>query len=382
MKNMKLLKRLTTIMAILLCAAFPANLAGSQDDGEYLQVTGPCGLSFPADHGPHPGYRTEWWYYTGNLSSADGQRFGFQLTFFRTRIKPPADRKKWPQPASAWRTDQIYMAHAALTDITGGRHFQSEKIARPVLSLAGAEQSGTAWKIYIQSWQAVITPDDHRLQAETDRYALTLDLKPVKPPVLHGETGYSRKGQSAGRASCYYSFTRLQAGGSLTLEGARHTVQGTAWMDHEYSTAPLQPGITGWDWFSLQLSDQTEIMIYLLRQTDGNLNPASGGTYVLPAGQARQLQNGDVRVEPLAYWTRPHSKGRYPVKWKLAIAALNCDLTLTAELDDQEMRTPRSTGVVYWEGSVRAQGTKEGKEVEGVGYVELTGYAAAFEAPM
>jgi predicted secreted hydrolase len=379
---MKILKTLTAFLAAVLYTAFPASPADSQKNGDYFKVTGPCGLSFPADHGPHPGYRTEWWYYTGNLTDADQHRFGFQLTFFRTRLKPPANRQNWPQPASAWRTDQIYMAHAALTDITGDRHLQSEKTARPVLSLAGAEHIAAGWKIYMHSWQAVIFPDHQSLWVETDGFTLALDLKPIKPPVLHGDNGYSRKGQAPERASCYYSFTRLQANGDLTVKGTRHAVQGTAWMDHEYSTAPLQTGITGWDWFSLQLSDKTEFMIYLLRQPDGNLNPASGGTFVLPSGQTRQLLRGDVHLEPLAYWTSPFTKARYPVKWKLSIAALNYDLTITANLADQEMRTPRSTNVVYWEGSVQAQGTKAGSAVEGDGYVELTGYAAPFEAPM
>jgi len=379
---MKILKILTAFLAAMLYTALPASPTDSQKDGDYLKITGPCNLSFPADHGPHPGYRTEWWYYTGNLTGADQHRLGFQLTIFRTRIKPPADRQNWPQPASAWRTDQIYMAHAALTDITGGRHWQSEKIARPVLSLAGAEQSAAGWKIFIHSWQAVIFPNNQNLRAETDDFALSLDLKPIKPPVLHGDNGYSRKGQTPERASCYYSFTRLQADGALTVAGTRYAVQGTAWMDHEYSTAPLQPGITGWDWFSLQLSDKTEFMIYLLRQPDGSLNPASGGTYVLSSGQTRQLHRGDMHLEPLAYWSSPHTNARYPVKWKLTLAALDCDLTITANLADQEMRTPGSTNVVYWEGSVSAQGTKKGKTVGGVGYVELTGYASPIDAPM
>jgi predicted secreted hydrolase len=371
----------TTCLKALLIILLIAAPAGAQD-GDFLKVTGPCGLSFPADHGPHPDYRTEWWYYTGNLTDADENRFGFQLTFFRSRLKPPADDRNRPQPASAWRSNQIYLAHAALTDITGGRHLQSEKTARPVLSLAGAEQEDAAWKIHIHAWQTVISPASHRLQADADGFGLTLDLKPAKPPVLHGQDGYSLKGQTPERASCYYSFTRLQAGGTLSLDGARHTVEGTAWMDHEFSSAPLQPGISGWDWFSVQLSDQTEIMVYLLRQPDGSLNPASSGTYVPPSGKSRHLERGDVQVKPLAFWTSPHSGARYPTKWKLVIPVLNCDLTVTAGLADQEMQTPRSTSVTYWEGSVRAQGIKAEKAVEGLGYVELTGYARPFEAPM
>ncbi|WP_155319708.1 lipocalin-like domain-containing protein [Desulfosarcina alkanivorans] len=369
---------LVQILFLMATGGFPAVAA---DDG-FMKVTGPCGLSFPADHGPHPDYRTEWWYYTGNLTGRDGHRFGFQLTFFRRGIQPPADRKGWPDPSSAWRTDQIYLAHAAISDITGGRHPQADRMARPVLSMAGAELADGDVTIHLHGWQATITPQGHRLQADAGDFALALDLTALKPPVPHGEGGYSRKGQSPDRASCYYSFTRLHATGSLTVAGTRHTVQGTAWMDHEFSTAPLQPGIVGWDWFSLQLADHSEVMLFLLRQPDGTLNPASSGTVVLPGGDTRHLTLGDVRVTPLSFWTSPHSGARYPVGWRLRVLPLQLDFTLTASLKDQEMRTPHSTGVVYWEGSVQARGTGHEKTIDGVGYVELTGYAAPFDAPM
>jgi predicted secreted hydrolase len=377
MKSLSMILQLMVLLTVAACSNAPEK----RTDG-YAQVTGPCNLSFPGDHGPHPGYRTEWWYYTGNLTDAHQRRFGFQLTFFRRRLKPPADRKDWPDPASPWRTDQVYLAHAALTDIAGRRHLQAEKMARPVLSLAGAEQENGAWKIYLENWQAVIAPDGHHLRADADGYALTLALKPDKPLVLHGDAGYSRKGQTPERASCYYSFTRLRADGTLTLDGTPHRVQGTAWMDHEFSTAALQPGITGWDWFSLQLSDRTEIMIFLLRQRDGSLNPASSGTYVTPSGQAQHLRREDVHIEALDFWTSPHTGARYPVTWKIEVAPFNDEFIVTAGLADQEMRTARSTGVVYWEGSVRVKGTARGKPVEGVGYVELTGYDKPFDAPM
>lgn len=378
---MPLIKTLRVIPAAALFIIFAAHWALSGQGG-YRQVSGPCHLTFPRDHGPHPGYRTEWWYYTGNVVDAHQRPFGFQLTFFRSRLEPPGARQNWPHPASAWRTDQIYMAHAALTDVAGGRHLQAEKTARPVLGLAGAEPHGASWKIFLNSWQAVISPEGHRLQADADGFTLQLELKSAKPPVLHGDNGYSRKGQAPERASCYYSFTRLQADGTISLEGTVHRVQGTAWMDHEFSSAPLQPGITGWDWFGLQLSDRTEIMIYLLRQSDGSLNPASSGTYVLPSGQTRHLEQGEIHVEPLAFWTSPHSHARYPVKWKIAIDSLKCRLNVAADPADQEMRTPRSTRVDYWEGRVKVRGTRDKKALEGVGYMELTGYAEPFRAPM
>lgn len=369
------------LLGLLLLAVLAAAPAGPAEQG-FVPVTGPCNFSFPDDHGPHPAYRTEWWYYTGNLTDAENHRFGFQLTFFRRGLRGPDRRRDWPQPASAWRSDQIYLAHAALSDMHGGRHLQAERMARPVLSLAGAKRTGAAVFITVYDWQAVIRPDGHRLAAWADDFGLALDLTAAKPPVAHGQEGYSRKGQSPERASCYYSFTRLQAEGELTVEGDRRRVKGSAWMDHEFSTAPLQPGIVGWDWFSLQLSDRTEVMLFLLRQPDGTVNAASSGTFVPPSGDARHLQAVDLQVTPLAYWTSPHSGAHYPIRWRLRIPSLELDLAVKAGLEDQEMRTPHSTGVIYWEGSVRAEGTRGQKAIEGMGYVELTGYAEPFDAPM
>ena len=365
----------------LLLAALIVGPAKAGDDG-FAQVSGPCGLSFPADHGPHPDYRTEWWYYTGNVADPDGRPFGFQLTFFRSRLTSPADRRKWPQPASAWRSDQIYLAHAAVSDVAGLGHLQAERVARPVLGLAGAGIVDGTVTIDLHAWQAIIAPEGHRLRADDDRFTLQMDLTPAKPPVRHGDDGYSRKGQSPQQASCYYSFTRLRASGTITVDGHRHRVSGSAWMDHEFSTAPLQPGITGWDWFSLQLSDRTELMVYLLRHADGSLNPASSGTYVLPSGQARPLGRGDFQIVPRSFWTSPHSAARYPVAWSVTVAALDLELIVTARLPDQEMRTPASTGVTYWEGSVQVEGRQDKMDVDGVGFVELTGYATPFDAPM
>lgn len=378
---MKFFKTVGMLAQIGLLIALVACSPAAAEDG-FKSVTGPCELSFPKDHGPHPEHRTEWWYYTGNLTTDGGHRYGFQLTFFRSGLKPPAKRKNWPKPASAWRSDQIYLAHAAITDIANGRHLQAERMARPVLSLAGVEQTPATVRVHVHGWHTVIAPEGHHLQADADGFSLRLDLTSVKPPVLHGDNAYSLKGQSPERASCYYSFTRLQAAGDLIVAGERHAVQGSAWMDHEFSTAPLQPGISGWDWFSLQLADQTEIMFFRLRESDGSVNPASSGTLVFPSGEWQHLKKSDVRLTPLSYWTSPHSGARYPIAWHLRSTALQLDLTLTASVKDQEMRTPRSTQVVYWEGSLVAAGTHKGEKIDGSGYLELTGYAEPFDAPM
>ncbi|MDJ0783340.1 MAG: lipocalin-like domain-containing protein [Desulfosarcinaceae bacterium] len=370
-------------LAVAVWAADPGAAASANaDQSGFKTVSGPCALTFPADHGPHPAYRTEWWYYTGNLVSPSNRRFGFQLTFFRSGLERPQEGQEWPDPASAWRTDQIYLAHAAVSDIDGGRHYQSEQMVRPVLGMAGAQQAGDRVTIHLNAWQTVITPQAHHLKADGADFVLNLTLTPAKGVVLHGEDGYSRKGDGVEEASCYYSFTRLKASGELSVSDARHAVVGTAWMDHEFSTAPLSAELTGWDWFSLQLGDGTEVMIYLLRQAQGDAHPASSGTFVDPAGRTRHLRRDELRVQPLDHWTSPHSGGRYPIRWRVEVVPLALTLLVEANLKEQEMRTPGSTNVSYWEGSVRASGTRGGERVEGVGYVELTGYAAPFDAPM
>ena len=349
---------------------------------EYFSVTGPCNFEFPADHGAHPGFRTEWWYYTGNLHSPEGRRFGFQLTFFRSQISPPGAEKSWPRPSSAWRTQQVFLGHAAVSDIDGRRHLQAEQVARGALGLAGALQQGDLIRIFLKNWEARIEPNNHHLRADTAAFGFDLILAPEKPPVFHGDGGYSRKGSTAQRASCYYSFTRLGTRGTLSIADTRYSVEGLSWMDHEYSTAPLEPGLTGWDWFSLQLSDQSEIMVFLLRERDGGLGVASSGTYVDANAQVRQLAQTDFEVEVLDTWKSPHSGADYPAKWRMSIVPLALEILIVPNLADQEMRAAGAEGVTYWEGSVSLSGTKAGRVVEGAGYVELTGYAKPFDAPM
>jgi len=371
---------------ILLAVAFAMLLmmlstSGKAEDN-YLQVTGPCNLVFPEDHGPHPGYRTEWWYYTGNLKVKEGRRFGFQLTFFRRQLAPNQARDQWPDKPSQCRTDQIYLAHAAISDLSGERHLQAERIARPVLGMAGVRRIDSTWTFHVNNWEIAIAEDRHDVKAHADEFSFDLTLVPKKPVVLHGEKGYSRKGTAPQRASCYYSFTRMAARGTISSESASHAVTGSAWMDHEFSTAPLERGITGWDWFSLQLSDESELMIYLLRRKDGSLHPASGGTHVSPSGETHHLDADDLRLTPVAHWTSPHTGARYPVHWMITVPELAYKMDIRTDVADQEMRTPRSTNVSYWEGSIEIKGTREGKPVTGSGYLEMTGYARPFDTDL
>jgi predicted secreted hydrolase len=350
-------------------------LAGGAD---YRSVTGPCNLAFPDDHAAHPGYRVEWWYYTGNLGALSGDRFGFQLTFFRVQPDPPGVDRSWPDRPSAWRTQQLYLAHTAVSDLNRSRFYYDEKIARGAVGLAGTEQSPSATRVFVGNWSAQLGATRQHLKASSDRFALDLTCRPAKPPVLHGVRGYSRKGECPEEASCYYSFTRLKTTGTLIVEAKEYPVQGTSWMDHEFSTAPLAKDILGWDWFSIQLSNNMELMIYLLRQDQGGYHPASGGTLISPSGQSRHLTNDDFAVKILDRWKSRRTEALYPSRWRVRIAAEDIELQLRSNLGDQELVTRKTTRIVYWEGSVSVSGSVAGESVEGVGYVEMTGYAAPF----
>ena len=354
----------------------------AEDSSQYLSVTGPCNFEFPKDHGAHPGYRTEWWYYTGNLRSENGNQYGFQLTFFRSQISPPGADKKWPKQPSAWRTSQVYMAHAAVSDINGKHHRYAEDVARGAIGLAGVNRSAQYTRVFFKNWSAQIEAERHIIKVTAADFSYELKFKPAKPMVLHGDRGYSLKGSTPQRATCYYSFTRLDGQGTITVGGDTVAVTGSAWMDHEFSSYLLEPGISGWDWFSLQLSDETEIMVFLIRTIKGGLHAASSGTYINADGMSRQIANAEINVEVLDTWKSKHSKARYPARWRLQIAPLSIDVEITSNLPDQEMRTLGSTGVTYWEGSVSIEGIKDKVPVKGDGYVELTGYAGAFDAPL
>lgn len=377
-KNLKIIIiGLVSLFMITLAAGFL-----SFADDEYLSVTGPCNLTFPKDHGSHPGYRTEWWYYTGNLLAASGDRYGYQLTFFRSQINPSAATENWPRPSSAWRTQQIFVGHAAISDLSKKKHRHAELMAREALGMAGVFQKTDATTVFINTWSAKIGVDRHILAAHTADFSIDLTLQPAKPPVLHGQAGYSRKGSTAKKASCYYSLTRLISKGVLKIDGKTIVVEGLSWMDHEFSTAPLEPGIVGWDWFSLQLSDQTELMLFFLRQENGEIHPASSGTFVNRWGRPQHLTRENFSVAVLGRWKSPKSDALYPARWRLNVFPLAIQLTIDTHLSDQEMRTTESTGVIYWEGSVSATGTVGQQPLKAEGYVELTGYAKALRAPL
>ena len=343
-------------------------LRGGNDQG-YARALEPRAFSFPADHGPHPEFRTEWWYYTGNLETAEGRRFGFQLTFFRSALAP-----EMPARESAWATRQAWLAHFAVSDVEGGRFRSFERWSRGAAGLAGVQAA--PFRVWIKDWSAKAEGGPAfpmRLQASADGVALDLTLRQGKPPVLQGERGLSRKSAEPGNASYYYSLTRMPAEGTVRLGGEPLAVTGLAWMDREWSTSSLGADQVGWDWFALQLADGSDIMLYQLRRADGSADPASSGTLVAPDGSSRSFSSKDFSLADLSRWRSPRSAAAYPAKWRVRVPAAELDLEVRPLLADQEL----DVSFRYWEGAVEVAGTRQGRPVQGRGYVELTGYTEA-----
>jgi predicted secreted hydrolase len=329
----------------------------------------PRPLAFPADHGPHPRFRNEWWYFTGNLATPQGRRFGYELTFFRTALSPEPLRSR-----SAWRTSQVYMAHFALTDVAVDRIHAVERFARGALGLAGARADPL--HVFVESWSAEGVAGATwpvRLRAAAEQVAIDLELRPLKPLVAHGRDGWSPKTRDGSSASHYYSATRLATRGSLSSGGEAFAVEGASWLDREWSSGGLGPNQVGWDWFALQLSDGSELMWYQLRER-GDARPFGMGTYVGSGAPAppRPLGEGEVRVTATGSWTSPHTGTRYPAGWRLELPAQQLQLDIEPLVADQELRL----AVRYWEGAVRVRGRRGSAPVDGYGYVELTGYGA------
>jgi predicted secreted hydrolase len=365
-----------------------AALAGGDTAG-CARVLGPAEFTFPDDHGPHPEYRTEWWYLTGNLTDRRGRRFGYQLTFFRNSLSPdPAEG------SSVWRTNQLWMGHFAVTDVEAGGHIQAERLARGAAGLAGARAA--PFRVWLEDWEIRFlgegssdaacsreapveraAPADGRaglfpliLQARHGGVALELELTSSKPPVFQGVEGFSPKGPDPGNASRYISFTRLPTRGILRLDDVEYEVEGSSWMDREWSTFALDEAHEGWDWFSLQLEDGRDIMFFELRRSDGRPEPLNHGVLVEADGSYRMLAAEDVGIRITREWTSPLDGTTYPAGWTLTVPGEGLELEIRPLVDDQEM----NLSVRYWEGAVEVVGRGPTGPVRGKGFVELTGY--------
>ncbi len=339
---------------------------GGADSAGYQRAYAPRPFQFPADHGPHPEFRNEWWYVTGNLADNAGRSFGYQLTIFRIALSPTT-----PPADSSWRVNQVYMGHFALTDVANNRHYGFERFSRGALGLAGAQAA--PFRVWLEDWALTGGESDLfplRLRAREGAIALDLTLDAGKPAVLQGDQGLSQKSAEPGNASYYYSHTRMPTQGTVSVAGQSFTVSGASWLDREWSTSALGPDQSGWDWFALQLDDGRDLMFYRLRHRDGGMDSFSKGILVEPGGQTQLLRGNDVELQPLGQWVSPHTGDRYPSGWRLRLPAEHLDLTVTPKVADQEMRLT----VRYWEGAVAVSGQARDRPVTGQGYLEMTRY--------
>jgi predicted secreted hydrolase len=338
-------------------------------------------FSFPGDYGAHPDFRVEWWYYTGNLETGSGRRFGYQLTFFRVGVV------REPASASRWALRDLHMAHFAISDIERQSFKSFERINRTGIGWAGADAFDQKaprvaqhtleppLRVWNEDWLAQTRGDGYELHAIEEGYSLDLKLMPLKREVINGENGISQRGQSPENASHYYSISRLDSAGKITAGDETFEVTGLSWMDHEFGTSFLGDAQVGWDWFSIQLDDGRDLMLCRMRSLDGTVDPRTSGTLVYADGRSMHLSNEDFSLVAGETWRSPKSGATYPVGWGIDVPRYGLRLKVTAAFEDQELRTPESTGVTYWEGSVAIDGTSEDRRVGGRGYLEMTGYA-------
>jgi len=342
----------------------------SPADAEWRKAAPGWDYVFPRDEYAHPDFKTEWWYFTGNLREpASGRRFGYQLTFFRQGVRPPGER---PSTRSAFITDHFWFAHFAISDLQGKRFQATEMGARGVFGEAGSGDGDRL--VWVGDWNLrQPASGTYALSAANQEMAIQLNLSSQKGPVFHGENGISAKSPDAGNASHYFSHTRLLSTGTLRLGSKVFEVEGNSWFDREWSTSVLSQGVSGWDWFSIQLESDAELMLFQLRRPDGS-SAFTSATLVEPDGTTRSLPDGAVRFSAGQTWKNPRTGVSYPIQWRAEIPSLAVSLQISAAIPNQELQLAT---VSYWEGATVVEGTSEGKPVRGRGYLEMTGYSSA-----
>jgi len=371
----------TVILLLLLCACVqepdrlePVSLSisrtlGSQDTEAYRRALHPRTFAFPADHGSHPEYKNEWWYFTGNVRSGDGRLFGYQFTLFRNSIAPDS-----PVSDSAWASNQIFLAHAALSDAGNERFYFDERYSRGAMGLAGVETGPL--QLWLENWSVQEGSGSGNnffavdVSVAAEGFDLQLRLETTQPMVLHGDQGLSAKSVTPGNASYYYSYTRMHTTGTIQVNDSSHAVTGDSWFDHEWSTSALEKEQAGWDWFSLQLSDQSEIMLFQLRHKSDPARNYYSGSLIHADGRVETLGNDDFVLRAVEFWSSPVTGTRYPSRWELEMFRSNSRLSVIPLMPDQEM----NTSFRYWEGAVSVEGSVDGADIRGHGYVEMTGY--------
>jgi predicted secreted hydrolase len=347
-------------------------VANAVEPSEFSQALPGYTYEFPEDLYSHDDFRIEWWYYTGNLEEVGTTRsFGYQLTFFRVALDTIGSN---PNP-SKWKVGHIYFAHMTLTDIEGEKFHYFERINRKGIGNAGADSERLL--VWNEGWSLEGKGEEHLLEAVDSGTGIKLQLAPEKELVIHGQDGISQKGKEVGNASHYFSYTRMKTSGTVFVDGKNYKVFGTSWMDHEYSSNQLNNELSGWDWFSLKLDDQTELMIYQLRRKSGDIDSFSSGTFVSSDGVSRHIKRDEFIVESSSQWRSKKSGITYPAGWQVNLPSLGMKLSISPDLNDQELYDLRSISASYWEGSVSVEGTIRGKLIKGKGYVELVGYGKA-----
>ena len=343
-------------------------------DPKFKRATDPITFQFPKDHGAHPEYKTEWWYYTGNLSADDGKRYGYQLTFFRSALAPDTVSTEPLVERSTLAANQMYMAHFAVSDIERKKFRSFERYSRGTAGLAGA-MGEPQYQVWLEDWSATEQSDGTvRLKATDNQLnptlSMNLKLRQTVPPILHGNRGLSQKGPELGNANYYYSLVGLQSAGTVQISQQSIEVKGVSWMDHEFGTSALSEGIVGWDWFSIQLENGTILMLARLRYQDGSDWSSFEGTLAEIGQTPVKIQRADFNIKETASWKSPKSGSIYPSGWIIQLDRFGLILKIKPLLKDQEL----NGNFTYWEGAVQVEGTFRHQITSGVGYVELTGY--------
>jgi predicted secreted hydrolase len=358
---------LVTLLASLLLLIFP-NQGSPERNLNFKPALPGWKYEFPRDHRVHREFKTEWWYYNGHLKGPEGRRYGFQVTFFRVGLIPGP----MPKEGSRWQIRDVVMAHLAVTDIHNETFLYHEKAGRANLGLAGTDTD--RYRVWVENWQVIEEGKRHRIQAGDGDLSLSLNLTPTGPPRIHGLNGIIKKGNGAGQAAHYYSITRMDTQGLINIRGKQIPVTGLSWMDHEFGSNQFRETQAGWDWFSLHLDNGMDLMIYQIRHEDGRVDPNSSGTLIGLESRKIHLSLSDIKLRVLNFWKSFRSGATYPASWEIQLPQHDIRLELAPLMADQELMTPKSTGITYWEGIVKVTGTYQGRRVKGEGYVEMTGY--------
>ena len=367
--------RLIPHLAFHVLLIFAAACSVQADDVEFPQAIEPREFVFPRDHGSHSEYKTEWWYLTGKLQAEDERLFGFQATWFRSGLTPydPVQPRK-----SRLATRQLFFFHGALTDVAAQRFQHVADAARGALNWAGASEEDL--DVWLLDHRFVRDGDVFRTDFRVEGRRVELELRPQREPLFHGVTpGLSQKGPQPGQASYYYTLTRMRATGTVEEEpgGAKIPVTGSVWLDREFGSNQLDDTQVGWDWFSVTLSDGSDLMLYQIRLKDGGIEPHSSGTFRTADGSRSHISRESFTIEVLDRWTSKASGATYPARWRIRVPTHGIDLRVRPLLANQELRTGGNTEVDYWEGLSEFVGEVNGVEVQGHGYIELVGYNGA-----